>query len=395
MNINQYKKEFENIKSFVELITTRGGIRNNSDKKEKWASFKRENESIIRKLLNITPDLKDNPCNVISFDIDEEKDLLLLNYTSQAHNVLHVYDKGWSSELKLCRGLVFSFKDNIKLVSRGFEKFFNANETRRSLYEELISKYNDKTKFNAYEKIDGHMIEYFEYDNDLCATTRGKFNTASAQESLSLMTKEEWLKCKSYLKRKYDIELMTIVCELVTPSSKVLVDYFNKENIYILALYDIKGNKIDYKYLEEIASLIKNAKVPETKTFSMIEMFQEVARRDVDNHEGWVLDLNGVLLKFKYNNYIGMMVSNKMCYKYLMQTMLNQTTTKMVSTLSKEKVDEVSILLSNINIKTEECKKQLCYKPLYSLWSDDEGSLNYFRLVCRKFYRDFIACNLI
>jgi hypothetical protein len=392
MNVKDFPWEMKKIIELVETITGIGGMRSNSDKKEKWATFKKENEPLIRNLLNITDELTDNPCNVISFDIDEERQLLLLNYTSQAHNVLHVYDNGWSNELKLCRGLVFSFKEEVKLVSRGFEKFFNANEQRENQTNSLINKY--KGKFNAYEKIDGHMIEFFENENELCATTRGKFNTLSAQESLSLVSPKEWKACKSFLKTAHNIDLMTIVAELVSPSSKVFVDYDNKENVYILAAYDKLGNKIDNGLLKNISSFIDKAKLPKFKQFTVKEMFEEVRRRDVDNNEGWVMDLDGTLLKFKYNNYIGMMVNSKMSYRYLMQTIMNKTTDRMISTLDRESLSNANMLLSNIKLKELECSNLNSYKPLYELWSDEEGSLNYFRLVCRKFYKEYLVSSL-
>lgn len=387
MNISDYTKEFSNLTSLVSEITS--VIKTREDKSNLWASFKRENEDKIKNLLGITNNDIDNPCNLINFDIDDDKQLLLLNYTSQAHNVLHAYDDGWSNELKLCRGLVFSFSDGVSLVSRGFEKFFNANELKENTYESLLSNHDNKKTYIAYEKVDGHMIEYFEYDNQLCATTRGKFNTNSSLESLSLMSYKEWNLAKGYYKL-CGHDLMSIVTELVTPSTEVLVNYEGQEKIYLLSAYDKSGNKIDQTLLKNLVFVIKNAKIPKSKRFTLSGMFIEVARRDIDNNEGWVLDLNGTLLKFKYNNYIGLMVSKKICYKYLMQRILTNTTEKMFSTLDDDNMKIVDVLKKNINIKVVECKKEESYKPLYSLWSDEEGSLNYFRLVCRKFYKEFI-----
>ena len=86
------------------------------------------------------------------------------------------------------------------------------------------------------------------------------------------------------------------------------------------------------------------------------------------------------------------MVNSKMSYRYLMQTMVNKTTLKMISTLDAKSLVEANVLIDNIDVKVIECNKSFSYKPLYELWSDEEGSLNYFRLVCRKFYKNFIAC---
>ena len=391
MNLSDYKKECSNLIKLVELITSE--IKCNEDKKEKWASFKNKNEHIIRKLLNITNEEIQNPCNLVSFDIEKERKLLLLNYTAQAHNVLHVYENGWSNEIKLCRGLVFSFENKVKIISRSFEKFFNANEMTINTFESLQKNFDSKKLFNVYEKLDGHMIEYFSINNELYSTTRGKFNTASAQESLNLMTKEEFDLCKTDLKKQHNIDLMSVVVELVTPSTEVLVKYNGEESIYILAMYDTNGDKINYQYLDFVSSYFNFSKLPERRQYTIPQILKEIKRRDIDNHEGWVLDLNGTLLKFKYNNYIGLMVSSKLSYKYLMQRKMTSTTNKMISTLNQEKLEEALTLLSNIEKKVVECRKISSYKPLYELWSDEEGGLSYFRTVCRKFYKTFIMCN--
>jgi hypothetical protein len=391
MNITENKESFNNLLDLVRLITKDFNIISRQDKKDKWAKCKRDHQELIKSLLGISDlDIK-NPCNLIGFDIDDNKKLLLLNYTAQAHNILHVHENGWTKELKLCRGLVFSFEKEIKLVSRSFEKFFNANELKEISYENLIRDYDLNKKFLARKKIDGHMIEYFEHKGKLCSTTRGKFNTQSASESLKLLSKKEWDDCSFRLKKEHNIDLMSLVVELVVPSTEVLVDYNGEESIYLLAAYDKFGNKINNIILENsFKDLTLNSKIPDSMFYTLSEMFGEVKRRDVDNCEGWVLHLDDRILKFKYNNYIGKMVLQKMSYKYIMQTMISNRTQKMISTLSQEEYNNALILIENINMKIMSCKKVNHYNPLYSLWSDDEGSLNYFRTVCRNFFKKIV-----
>lgn len=392
MNITENKESFNNLLELVRLITKDFGISTRQDKKDKWANCKKENQELIKSLLGIySLDIK-NPCNLIGFDIDDDKKLLLLNYTAQAHNILHAHENGWTKELKLCRGLVFSFEKEIKLISRSFEKFFNANELKEISYENLIKNYDLNKKFLARKKIDGHMIEYFEYRGKLCSTTRGKFNTQSSIESLSLLSKKEWDSFVLKLKQDNNIILMSLIVELVVPSTEVLVNYNGDKSIYLLSAYDHLGNKIDNDIMENvIGPLSLNSKIPDQSLYTLSEMFFEVKRRDIDNCEGWVLHLDDRILKFKYNNYIAKMVQQKMSYKYIMQTMISNRTQKMISTLSDEEYNNAMLLIKNINLKISCCKKVNNYKPLYELWSDEEGGLNYFRTVCRSFFKRVIA----
>ena len=124
------------IPQLVAFITSE--IRTRSDKKTKWARFKNENMDTLREMIGLPdhPDCK--PGDVMGFDIDDEKKLILLNYTGSAHNVLHAVEDGWSPMLRQMRGLVYEFgapgdPRDVKLVSRGFEKFFNFNEMPEKL----------------------------------------------------------------------------------------------------------------------------------------------------------------------------------------------------------------------------------------------------------------------
>jgi len=49
--------------------------------------------------------------------------LVGLNYTQLAHNTLHEFPRGWTTALRLCRGIVFDHRGN--LVALPFMKFFN------------------------------------------------------------------------------------------------------------------------------------------------------------------------------------------------------------------------------------------------------------------------------
>ena len=374
-----------NLIKLVKLITN--NIKSREEKKEKWASFKKENYDLIENLIGISGLNIPNATSLFGFDIDEKRKLILLNYSSQAHNVLHNYLGGWSRELRNMRGLIYSYEKEIKLVSRSFEKFFNSNGLPENMINNLFNKFGKNTPYEAREKADGHMIQFFEYNNELLATTRGKFGTASALEALTLLDKNTWDIIKG-IYNSSGYKLMTLTAEICTPNTKVFVDYNGKSTLFLLTAYDYQGNKIEDNSLFKNISKISNLfSVPKTKTFTLSEIVKEVQNRNVKNNEGWVINLNGYLVKFKYETYIGMMVNDKLSYKYIMQCIINDRLDKMLMTLPEEVMESAYEMEVLVKEKLKKVKETNSKNHLYDLWSDKEGSKPYYRTICRNFIK--------
>ena len=383
MTINNFDQS--NLIKLVKLITS--NIKNREEKKAKWASLRKENHDLIERLIGVSGLNIPNSTSLFGFDIDEERKLILLNYSGQAHNVLHDYLGGWSSELRSMRGLIYSYEKEIKLVSRSFEKFFNSNELPENMINNLFNKFGKDTPYEAREKADGHMIQFFEHNNELLATTRGKFGTASALEALTLLDKNTWNIIKG-IYNSSGYKLMTLTAEICTPNTKVFVDYNGKSTLFLLAAYDYQGNKIEDNSLFKNISKISNLfSVPKTKTFTLSEIVKEVQNRNVKNNEGWVINLNGYLVKFKYETYIGMMVNDKLSYKYIMQCIINDRLDKMLMTLPEEVMKSAYEMEVLVKEKLKKVKETNSKNHLYDLWSDKEGSKPYYRTICRNFIK--------
>ena len=375
----------KNIARIVQLITSE--IRTQQDKKEKWASFKREHASELKNLLELDHTDFENPGTLLGFDIDDERGLILLNYTGQAHNELHDVEGGWSQPLRQMRGLIYDFTTEVPtLVSRGFEKFFNANELPENTYESLREKYGED-EFVAREKADGHMIEYFTHKGELCASTRGKFGTASSIEALTMFTAEDF----SRMNDTIGGDLLSVVVELVTPNTEVHVDYEGDETLYLLAAYNSSGAKLPLRHIEMLArdnsSLFT---LPNARMMSLDQMIEEINDRSVHNNEGWVMDFGGQLIKFKYIDYIGQMVKSKLSYKYIMNCIRNDRLDKMFHTLPEELREFAYDMVDDVWRKANEAEKAGDHKVLYTMHSELEGSTAYFQTVCRGFYRECV-----
>ena len=373
-----------NIRELVRLITT--DIRSNADKKEKWAQFKRDNVYKLTALLQLQGKGMDNPGALIGIDFDEERKLMLLNYTGQAHNFLHEIEGGWTHILRQLRGLIVSYDGEPKMVSRGFEKFFNYNELYECSVEGLGEKFGADTKYLAREKADGHMIEYFVHNGELCASTRGKFGTASSAWATNMFDLETF----NEMEKSLPHGLMSVVVELVHPDTRVHVDYA-KPHLFLLAAFDCGGNRYSNALLESLYKKFTCFTRPATTMVSLNDMISEINDRSVVNNEGWVMDFDGYLVKFKYISYIGEMVKSKLSYKYIMNCMKNNRLDKMLFTLPEEIREEAYRMVDVVKAKTRAALIDGSYKPLYDLYDPEtEGSKGYFTQVCRLYWREHV-----
>jgi hypothetical protein len=371
-----------NVPKVAKLITSE--IRTVEDKVTKWASFKRENAQKFKELLHLEHTEMENPGELVGFSIDEERQLILLNYSKQAHNVLHEVDRGWSQPLRDMRGMIYDFSvEEPVLVSRGFEKFFNYSELPENTYEALTQKFG-AGKYTAREKADGHMIEYFVHNGELCSSTRGKFGTVSAEIAGDMLSLSDFQQVEKTVGRK----LMTIVVELIHPYTKVFVDYDNAETLYLLNAYDSDGECLPLGDLEHICETMPHLFVcPESREMTLNDLVDEVSSRSVSNHEGWVMDFNGDLIKFKYVNYIGEMIKSKLSYKYIMNCMIKGRLDRVMFFLPEEVREAAHRMVDIVNDTMDTAYDSGDHKVLYGLHNENEGGVNYFRTVCRNFYK--------
>ncbi len=379
-----------NIRELVYLITRE--MTSREDKKEKWAKFKNENNAALRELLGMPEGSGNRVGDLVGFDIHPEENLILLNYTSQAHNILHEIEGGWTPALRAMRGLVYSFGKNledIQLVSRGFDKFFNQSELPETSVSALYERCGDE-KLICREKADGHMVEIFIHEDRLFATTRGKFGTLSAQQAMRMMNRAQWIKA-DLVARSLKQELMTLVVELITPESEVHVDYNGKETMFLLAAFDKAGSQIHDALLPDIVGTLPELfSLPDSVFMTLDEIFADVQDRNVENKEGWVVNCQGMLVKFKYETYIGKMVADKLSYKYIMRCIQKGRLEKMIGTLPEELREVADVMVSEVMATAKISAQENSHLPLYDLHSQLDGSVAYFRTVSREFWREWV-----
>ena len=371
----------------VALITKH--IRTDADRRLHWRHVKKEIEPELAKLIGLKPDWPVKAYELVQFDLDEDQGPCLLNYTKGAHNILHDVDsgEGWTPVMRQLRGLLFTYgrpgeMDDIRLVSCGFEKFFNRGEVPDTRDENLPMD----SPVLIRSKEDGAMVEYFEHRGVTSATTRGRINTLYVDPAVKLFG-EGVLQDAKATAHTFDVDLLCLVTEFIHPMSKVHVDYDKWKGIYLLAGYDTLGRKLDHAVLRRLyeeCSALHHLRLPEERVVTLGELCREMKDRSIHNREGWVAHVGDALVKFKYETHIGLMVAEKLSYRYVMNQLINGRCERMFQTLPEE-------LREHAWFMVEELKDTVIgsdtYWPLYQFHNEQERGVDSFRQVCRDFWR--------
>jgi len=371
----------------VELITRH--IRNDAERKLNWRYVKKEIEPELAELIGLDPSWPVKAYELVQFDLDEDQGLCLLNYTKGAHNVLHDIDggAGWTPVMRQLRGLLYTYgapgdTDAIRLVSCGFEKFFNRGEVFETRDENLPLD----SPILLRSKEDGAMVEYFEHQGKTSATTRGRINTLYVEPSVELFGQETLPSAKRVAAR-FGVDLLCLVTEFIHPMSRVHVDYDGWKGIYLLAGYDTAGRKLDHAVLRrlyEACDDLAHLRLPQERVATLREMREEVKDRTVHNTEGWVAHVGNMLVKLKYESYIGLMVAEKLSYRYVMNQMVNGRCQKMFHTLPEELREHAWFMVQELK---DTVVANDTYWGLYEFHNENERGRDSFRQVCRDFWR--------
>ena len=200
--------------------------------------------------------------------------LTILTYTPKAK-----FERKWTRELLLARGLVVDDEGNV--VGRPLSKFFNDFEIQGNLPNGPIE---------VFEKMDGSLIVMFFYNGEPIFSTKGNFSSEQAQKAKEIFERK-------YKHLKLDQEF-TYCFEVIYPENKIIVDYKEEEDLFLLAKIHTKTGKEES--IDE--SGFKTAKL--FAKMENIDKLKELKSLDKENEEGFVVKFsNGFRVKLKFETY--------------------------------------------------------------------------------------------
>ena len=241
-------------------------------------------------------------------------DLSSFNFTRDAFN-----NSRWNSLTVLARGLYIDTRE-LRIVTRGYDKFFNIDENRIT----FLGNLKEKLKFplTVYKKENGFLILISVYKDELFITTKSNPEGKMAELARDLVGKMLSEESGSVLKNYLSSNNCTLLCEGISPKEDPHIVGYESDEVIMLDLLknDLVYEKKSYSELKHLSEIIGlKCKVQEPlslKNFEEFSAFYKKYSQDICNSkdEGFVIeDSCGFQVKLKTPYY---------CYWKQMRTLV-------------------------------------------------------------------------
>ncbi|MFB7244594.1 RNA ligase [Streptomyces populi] len=153
--------------------------------------------------------------------------LSIYTYTRTAQ-----YTRAWTPATLRCRGLIADDKTG-EIIAWPFPKFFNVGE--HQLGHDYAPPLPAAEPFEVYDKVDGSLGIVFWHGGRWRAASKGSFTSEQAQWA------QQWLD-------DHDTSALwpgaTYLAEIIYPGNRIVVDYGSREDLVLLAAYELDGTEI-------------------------------------------------------------------------------------------------------------------------------------------------------
>lgn len=218
-------------------------------------------------------------------------DLFLYGYLSIFSDAKRI----WDDVNVHCRGLIVDSSG--KVIEHPFVKFWMFKQYLSAkdvlMNENKIFRIPD-CPFRILEKIDGTMVMLYWVEDKPYLATQRSFTNPKAKKATEILYKK-YGHTFSKFNRNY-----TYVFEAVYPEIKVLIDYGNLSDLFLIGIVDKKNGQL--LPLEDIG-------FPMAHDYSLeyghFHNFNDLMALDLPNKEGFVIQYeNGALIKVKFPWYL-------------------------------------------------------------------------------------------
>jgi len=202
------------------------------------------------------------------------------------------HHKDWDETTINSRGIVLN-RETGEVVAHPFPKFFNMGQ--RVETQERNLPWHDG--FRIFVKEDGWLGTLYRHNGKYGIATRGSFKSPGAVWATKFL-------------ENYNLSMLpdeiTLVFEIVSPQTRIIVDYGDREDLVLLAAYNRHtGEELDWDYVTEISRCFG---------FTLVESMGQEWLGSCRGHlktasgtkmEGFVIRFdNGLRVKLKGDDYL-------------------------------------------------------------------------------------------
>lgn len=225
------------------------------------------------------------------------------NFIIVRYGMDEMHESMWTdteSVFRECRSVVIDiFNEQLVLVP--FRKFFNLNEVEENKFERIENEIKNAKSVEITDKLDGSMQSARYYNGDIFLSG-----------SMALDKKSSWRLSDGYnkLTQKHKTLIAenteyTFIFEYISIKDAHVVAYsLEQEGMYLIGMRNVyTGKQLSYKEIKDFA--IKYD-VPMTKIEdrSFDDIVYESKRFKSTEKEGWVLNIDGHMIKLKCDDYV-------------------------------------------------------------------------------------------
>ncbi|XZN14481.1 T4 RnlA family RNA ligase (plasmid) [Clostridium perfringens] len=230
--------------------------------------------------------------------INQEDKIILIRY-----GIADIQKGLWEDKNSIyreCRSVVIDLEEEC-LVLTPFRKFFNLNEVYENKLENIKNEIAEAKVFEITDKLDGSMQVARYYKNDIFMSG-----------SMAINKKNSWRLEDGYNKLTNNHKLMikenpnlTFMFEYISLNDAHVVLYEKKkEGLYLIGIRDVTtGYQYSYKEIEEF-SIRYDVPMTKIENYTLDEILALCKTTKANNKEGWVMNIDGHMLKIKCDDYV-------------------------------------------------------------------------------------------
>lgn len=202
----------------------------------------------------------------------EDDNLVQYNYSEFCNNTA-----AWDDITLYNRGNIYE-KSSGNLIAKAMPKFFNFSQ----LNEENQKQFIRSTKFVNTEKMDGCLGIIYKYKGELRCNSRGGFDNYVTDVIKRLLPKYNLEKCLP--------EGVTLNVEVISPETKIICDYKDMEELFLITVFDISGEELQPDLVDNFAFRAKMLR-PSYNNMTWTELFNWQKTANYEK-EGFVVMIN-------------------------------------------------------------------------------------------------------
>lgn len=229
-------------------------------------------------------------------DVFNDNDIVELNDFWEMYN-------GFYQE---CRSLVIDIKDDF-MVLTPFKKFRNLNEGKENQLDVIVEKIKNAKTFEITNKYDGSMFvaRYVEHYGEIVTSTSSSLDVEKSwrlSDARSILMSQP-----NYVEMLEKNPHLTFIFEYISVKDTHLVRYTKEQQgLYLIGIKNTIEN-IAFSYAEIAKIANKNNILSVSPLFTTFDKVLEIIKTEPCHKlEGFVLNIDGHLVKVKTDDYVYM-----------------------------------------------------------------------------------------